>query len=178
MPKVINVGNVYDKTFDQVNHQGICRIENCPGHGVPQWHGVCRHHATAIYRSVRRDYEYVMEESPEALTRRDQVRAEMQAEAEARKATAEARAVVYYVRLGGRIKIGYTTQLRNRLASFRTTVERVELLATEPGDPRLERERHNQFGKHRIRNSELFREHPELMEHIAAIRSPQLDLSA
>lgn len=57
--------------------------------------------------------------------------------------------VVYYVRVDeGRVKIGYTHNIRTRLGQLRLTPDRV--LALEPGGRETERERHAQFRSDRI----------------------------
>lgn len=77
----------------------------------------------------------------------------------------EAQALVYYVRVReGRIKIGYTTQMKQRLSALR--VDETELLATEPGGRDAEAQRHTQFAHLRIGRTEDFRDAPELFELI------------
>ena len=79
--------------------------------------------------------------------------------------------VVYYVRLGsGRIKIGYTTNLRARLIQLR--LHEHDVLATEPGGRQVEAARHNQFRSERMgRRHEDFDDTPRLATHIADIRA-------
>jgi hypothetical protein len=75
--------------------------------------------------------------------------------------------VVYYVRFGDRIKIGTSSDVWTRI----TSIPCDRLLATEPGDYALERERHEQFKAFRLnRNSEWFRDCPEIRAHINALR--------
>lgn len=70
---------------------------------------------------------------------------------------------VYYIRFGDRIKIGYTLDVRGRLANL----PHDEVLAIEPGPIDLERMRHQQFTAHRISSKgEWFRMHPDLLAHI------------
>lgn len=74
---------------------------------------------------------------------------------------------VYYARIGDYIKIGYTTRLRNRLATLRVD----ELLAIEPGGAQLERARHQEFIADRIDlRRENFRPSEALIAHIEALR--------
>lgn len=83
----------------------------------------------------------------------------------AAKATAQVApaGIVYYLRFGDRIKIGTTTNLRNRLQSL----PHDEVLVTEPGDRDLEQMRHAQFGHARVsKRGEWFHMHPDLMSHI------------
>lgn len=79
---------------------------------------------------------------------------------------------VYYVRLRpGCIKIGRSIDVAGRMASFRVW-DKDELLAVEPGGQSTEKARHRQFGHIRQRaDLEEFDEAPDLMEHIAAVRS-------
>lgn len=66
---------------------------------------------------------------------------------------------VYYVRLDGVIKIGFTKNLDRRLRELGPTAT---LLATEPGTLKLERQRHQHFGKDLILGREWFTESDEL----------------
>lgn len=88
-----------------------------------------------------------------------------------RRADLEARGVVYYIELRpGVVKIGYTGQLQQRLASFR--VSHTALLATEPGGRDVERERHLQFAQARLHpRREDFELVQEIQEHIDELRS-------
>jgi len=76
-----------------------------------------------------------------------------------------AQSVVYYIRLGDRVKIGTTVNMAARMSSLVPD----EILATEPGDRQLEKMRHKQFAAQRIRG-ERFRLDDELAAHIAMIR--------
>lgn len=74
--------------------------------------------------------------------------------------------LVYYVRIGDYIKIGYSERLRNRF----TTLRADELLAVEPGGAELERERHVKFAEERIDlRRENFRPTERLNDHIAEL---------
>lgn len=74
--------------------------------------------------------------------------------------------VVYYLRLGTRIKIGTSTNLPLRLQS----IPHDEVLAVEPGNNARERARHSQFAQLRT-VGEWFRDHPDLRQHIAEVRA-------
>ena len=77
--------------------------------------------------------------------------------------------VVYYLRqrddFGDRIKIGTTTNPRQRLAA----VPHQELLAFERGDRTLERRRHRAFAADRYPRTEWFRTTPALLAHVAVV---------
>ena len=75
-----------------------------------------------------------------------------------------AQALIYYFRVGNRIKIGWTRNLAQRIA----TLMPEEVLATEPGLQRLETTRHHQFAQYRI-TREWFKDCPAIREHIATL---------
>lgn len=74
---------------------------------------------------------------------------------------------VYYLRVGKLIKIGYTTNLKNRLRSYPPDTK---VLATEPGGANLENRRHGEFVAHLRHGKEWFAPAPELIEHINRLR--------
>jgi hypothetical protein len=73
--------------------------------------------------------------------------------------------VVYYVRIGNRCKIGYSTNLRSRLATFNPE----ELLVIEPGGRVLEQRRHHEFRELHT-HGEWFRYEGALEEHVTRLR--------
>lgn len=78
--------------------------------------------------------------------------------------------VVYYIRFGDRIKIGYSRNLGQRL----TELPYDELLAVEPGANRVESRRHEQFRVDHIRG-EWFACSPALLAHIEDVRAKQAE---
>jgi Meiotically up-regulated gene 113 len=80
--------------------------------------------------------------------------------------TAHKPTYVYFVRIGKFIKIGFTTNLRGRLKSFRgTSAEPIEVLLIVPGGRELEQRLHALFCEDRISN-EFFRNEFLLNEFI------------
>jgi hypothetical protein len=80
--------------------------------------------------------------------------------------TANKPAYVYFVRIGKFIKIGFTTNLRGRLKSFRcASAEPIEVLLIIPGGRELEQRLHTLFCEDRISN-EFFRNEFLLNEFI------------
>ena len=71
---------------------------------------------------------------------------------------------VYFVRLGTRVKIGYSTSIEQRL----TEIPHEEVLAVFPGTMRDERSCHRKFAHLRI-VGEWFRDDPSIHEFIAAV---------
>lgn len=80
--------------------------------------------------------------------------------------------VIYYVRFAHLIKIGTTTDLAKRLE----VIPWDELLLTEPGSYRLERERHLQFADCNYRN-EWFKQDEKLMAFIEQRRGELKELN-
>ncbi len=74
--------------------------------------------------------------------------------------------LVYYMRINGRIKIGYTTNLTQR---SRTYPPGTELLAVEPGTRETEAQRHNQFSRSLAQGREWFAESDAIKAHVAAL---------
>lgn len=92
------------------------------------------------------------------------------------RAAQQEQSVVYYIRLGDRVKIGTTVNLRARMGSFMVTDE--ALLATEPGGRELEAQRHQEFAEERVveqggagRRRELFNPSIRLLAHIDDVRA-------
>lgn len=73
--------------------------------------------------------------------------------------------VVYYMRIGNRVKIGWSTNLPLRLAAINPE----ELMATELGNRILERVRHDQFAELRT-HGEWFQLDERLTEHISDLQ--------
>jgi hypothetical protein len=81
--------------------------------------------------------------------------------------------IVYYMRIGNRVKIGWTGNLKSRMKSINPE----ELLATEPGTRDKERQRHKQFEHLRV-HGEWFAMEESLLSHIDILRSsPQEEVA-
>jgi hypothetical protein len=73
---------------------------------------------------------------------------------------------VYYIRLGDRVKIGWSANVTRRISELPTE----QLLAVEPGDRQLERDRHVQFIHLSAAGREWFRLAPDLLAHVTQLR--------
>lgn len=82
------------------------------------------------------------------------------------QADSEADGWVYYMRINNRIKIGFTTNLRQRSRNYPPGTE---LLAVEPGSRELEARRHDQFSRSLAQGREWFAESEALTRHIAEL---------
>lgn len=74
--------------------------------------------------------------------------------------------VVYYLRINGMVKIGYTKNLARRSRAYPPGTE---LLAIEPGTQYTERERHQDFSRWRAKGREWFTESEQLRNHIDSL---------
>lgn len=83
-----------------------------------------------------------------------------------RQATIRAEDIVYYMRIGNRVKIGTTTNLKLRMK----VINPEELMATEPGGYQHERSRQVQFRALRT-HGEWFKLEGPLAEHIAKLQA-------
>ena len=122
---------------------------------------VCHKHGTEIgrvfYDVVDREHRLAREAHHEA---REQKRPP-----EMRKGGRE---VVYYVRIGDYVKIGYTRRLQERIRQLRASFD--DLLAVEDGDRALETQRHQEFRGLRLdRRRENFAPGEALIRHIEAL---------
>lgn len=80
--------------------------------------------------------------------------------------------IVYYVQFVDLVKIGFSQNLNGRMLA----IPHDTILATEPGDFKLERQRHKQFAEHLVDGQrEWFRAAPELLAHAAAVRAEHGD---
>jgi len=75
---------------------------------------------------------------------------------------------VYYVRSGGFIKIGWTSDLTKRMKGYPPDSV---LLAVEPGPRQLETRRHKQFAHHRTHGREWYTMAPTLTHHIDSVKA-------
>jgi hypothetical protein len=78
----------------------------------------------------------------------------------------DVRARVYYARVGNRVKIGYSLDVKRRMVNINPE----ELLAVEPGGPIKEAERHQQFASLWV-HGEWFRFDGPLIEHVSALQT-------
>lgn len=133
---------------------------------------ICRHHAVKLYIEMRGIHAAALNDewlSLPPINPRAVVNAEnAKLDEELHKARQAERSVVYYVRIGEVIKIGFTSNLKQRMSALRTSRDNV--LATEPGGKDLESKRHKQFKSIRIGLREDFTPTLALIRHIEAVR--------
>jgi len=74
--------------------------------------------------------------------------------------------LVYYMRINGRVKIGYTSNLLQRSRNYPPGTE---LLAVEPGTRDTEARRHNQFSRSLAQGREWFAESDAIKAHVSEL---------
>lgn len=105
--------------------------------------------------------------SPEQLARMEAGLREGVAEGKLKPLRNVPEPVVYYFRVGNRIKIGRTGNIEHR----RRTLMPEEVLGWEPDDGTTELRRHKQFAACRI-SGEWFEDCPAIRKHVASLDRP------
>lgn len=125
---------------------------------------ICPHHALRLYKRMHQTIvEFGDEMHSRALSRAPEFDTK-------RRQQLKAQSVVYYVRIGDRVKIGFTTNIKQRLSGLRI-YDADHVLATEPGGRDLERRRHQEFADERVSpRHEDFNPSRKLLAHIALVR--------
>lgn len=84
--------------------------------------------------------------------------------------------VVYLVQIGKLIKIGTTTNLKNRLSAFRNATIAVELLLTIPGGRQMEKHLHKLLERERVER-ELFEPRGRVWWFISMVQERGLEIA-
>lgn len=158
---------MYDRT-SKIEVCGIRDVETArkclrPTIADAPW-AICQRHARLITIRYSQDLFDLAHAAfqPRSITPEQRVMEELEREVRAE------RSVVYYLDLGSAIKIGTSVSLKARLKSLRLKPDVV--MATEPGDVELERERHREFAHLRIDRAENFRPEVDLLLHVKRVR--------
>lgn len=134
----------------------------CAVHAVDVTIAVIRHEREA--NSVK---EFFQQQTTERAVRAAAWKAEDERyEAEKAALRQERDGFVYYLRVGERIKVGYSVDVKRRMRAYPPGSD---LLAVEPGDRELETQRHRQFAGSRTDGREWFRPTPDLLELVTEI---------
>lgn len=140
----------------------FCDRESLPDAPFP----ICMKHATLLLQFID---DRVVERGPALQVAREiaaEERPDVQLPAPP-KATWRGTPVVYYLRVGSYIKIGYSANLAERMRAYPPDAE---LLAMEPGSRLLESKRLKQFGRYKQAAREWFEPGPLLLQHIKALQ--------
>lgn len=84
----------------------------------------------------------------------------------ARPKPTKGRGKVYYLRIGDRVKIGFTNDIFKRLASYPPTME---ILAIREGTRELEHQEHIRFGEHRTDGREWFAANERVLQMVELV---------
>jgi hypothetical protein len=141
---------------------------------VTRYGVLCRTHAIDVAAAVLREQQIhsMIEHIFEKQTSEDAVRlSEMRGkrerhEADIRSLRKDRPGFVYFLRVGERIKIGYSVDVKRRMRAYPPGCE---LLAVEPGDRELETQRHRQFAGSRTDGREWFRPTPDILDLVGEI---------
>lgn len=153
-----------DPMFSRLRPATHCAYPECGDYGLYMLTPLCREHASIVWR--------IFEMNEPALHHeivREKYKAEQQERAEKAdrvRLTAKRPGYVYYVQVGDRIKIGFTTSVMDRMKAYPPTSV---LLVYHPGTPDLEKEMHSKFRIFLAEGREWFRADDRISEHIAEI---------
>lgn len=134
-----------------------CPIGSCSDE-VPEGHLVCRSHAIYIWRKVQLSIpsKYADESVAQREDRLWQERARLERDR-------QHPGWIYYLRLDEKIKIGWTSDLNQRIKAY---PPHAEVLASHPGTRADERDLHRSFKPFRVAGREWYSPGGELMSHI------------
>src|SRR3990167_4154606 len=116
---------------------------------------LCDRHAVKVYRSVAATMADLNPDTPAAFA----------STGKADPGRSNRTGLVYFIRFGDRVKIGFTTDLAARL----TDLPHDEVLVTVSGTMHDEKALHRRFAEHRV-HREWFALVPDITDHIATIR--------
>jgi hypothetical protein len=122
---------------------------------------ICSHHARKVYYEVRDFIDAAISRHP---TKPKSVPKRAQRSRAFPQQKMRRQGLVYFARLGVNIKIGFTTNLKERM----TALGADEVLATVPGTMADEKRMHVRFGACWL-GAELFRPDSDLLAYIAEI---------
>jgi hypothetical protein len=129
----------------------------CSVHAVDVAIAVVKHQT-----DLRRFQQFFEEQTTERAVRAAKWKSEDERyEAEKAALRQDREGFVYYLRVGERIKIGYSVDVKRRMRAYPPGSQ---LLAVEPGDRDQERQRHQQFAGSRTDGREWFRPTADILE--------------
>lgn len=130
---------------------------------------LCETHAVDVAAAVLREQQmrnmieqiFARQTTEQAVRLSESRGAEERHEAEKAALRQDRDGFVYYIRIGERIKVGYSVDVKQRMRAYPPGSE---LLAVEPGDRDLETQRHRQFAGSRTDGREWFRPTADILE--------------
>lgn len=157
--------------FQMENRNGHCASHRCgraPHNNLP----LCEDHAWDLWAEMNAQRESLAEMAAAEDRRRDWVNeriAKDKAKLDAKLAGTDKTepGTIYYLQLHGHVKIGYTTNLAVRIASYPPMAT---LMATHPGTMRLEADMHTKFRQYLSHGREWFYRVPDIESHIETVK--------
>lgn len=160
----------------RVNRHGIplfgdppkkCLWPQCPYQtvaGLGERLPLCYDHAYRVWHAIDADNKKL-----QAIIDR-RVAREQEARQSSKSASPASEDVVYYLQIGGHIKIGWTSNLDQRMRSYPPNTI---LLAVHPGSRADEKALHKRFAVHRSHGQEWYPLVPVLLDHIKRVVAEQ-----
>lgn len=132
--------------------------------GICVWHGF---DVVTYFDVTQFEHEHRDERKAQLIARRRYLRSQKEAhEEEAAERRRQQPGWIYYLLVAGRIKIGYSKDVKSRLRSYPPGSP---LLALHPGTKQLETDMHTKFAGSKAAGREWFLDTPELREHIKQV---------
>lgn len=142
------------------------RCENPIARYVAQSSILCKGHALDLWIAYENAHQNREQITDYRLNRTLEERRRHHREAELAESRLVAPGWVYYLRIGDQIKIGFSTDVKQRVRQY---PPEATLLAVHPGTLTLEAEMHQRFAAARAAGREWFHPHNDLMEHIGDV---------
>lgn len=161
----------FDHSHGQVRPS--CFENGCPNQAGYRGLPYCEACAWRVWAVLDADMDHQMAEAAKSgyaayiQAERDNAQAYMEYAALNTPADRSVPGVVYYLRVGDLIKIGFTTSLEQRMRSYPPNAQ---LLAVHPGTLDTERQMHHRFLHHLAQGREWFTPGDELADHLRTVR--------
>lgn len=142
-----------------------CIWDRCPNAAAKHLDlPLCQAHTEVVYTAVANDEDRMI---ARVMARRRQLEAETKAaKAKPKAAPAERVEAIYYLQIAGHIKIGWTSNLDQRMRNYPPNTQ---LLAIHPGSRDEEKQLHRRFAVHRSHGNEWYPLVPVLLDHIKRV---------
>lgn len=152
----------------QKRNGAFCDLRSAPDMPFP----ICAKHASILLDHMGGSLHYPdlrRVVGPDPMAPKTVASAEFDAYTERRAQRQKDQTQVYYVRIGDRVKIGYTVNMKQRMVALRVPIDNV--LATEPGGRETELQRHAMFKEERHGRLEEFNPSRRLLAHIDTVKA-------
>lgn len=182
---------LYENLVPADDYTTLCRVKDC-SQRIWGRTPLCERHAYDMWlkieveKKLEAEHERHRIQTEAAKARYDDLQEQKRMEQEALKAEWRRQAeeeerimrsknrpgMIYYLRVGALIKIGFSSYLDERLRAYPPDSK---VLAVHPGTPEVERQVHNKFFNHLSHGREWFTPSPEIEQHIKAIHEQYPD---